>query len=242
MKVYTSAGQGNEKPDTVKWRAVLMFLVFALLLPLALLVAAGRFDWVMGWMYAGMLWLSTIGSRAAVRLKNPELLAERAQYRQGEGVKGWDRVLVPLVGMYGPLAMWIVAGLDERFGWTSRVLPALQWVALVLVALGFAFASWAMVANKFFSAVVRIQKDREHAVVTDGPYRVVRHPGYAGAVLAYLATPVMLDALWAFVPALLTVVALIVRTALEDRTLCQELPGYAEYTRRTRYRLLPGVW
>ena len=99
-----------------------------------------------------------------------------------------------------------------------------------------------MVANRFFSAVVRIQHDRGHKVVRDGPYRIVRHPGYAGGLYTWLTAPLMLGTLWAYIPALLTVCALVVRTALEDRTLIQELPGYAEYTARTRYRLLPGIW
>jgi protein-S-isoprenylcysteine O-methyltransferase Ste14 len=99
-----------------------------------------------------------------------------------------------------------------------------------------------MVANRFFAAVVRIQSDRDHKVVTGGPYRVVRHPGYAGGIWAWLATPLMLGTLWAYIPALLTIAAMVVRTALEDQTLHSELPGYAEYAQHTRYRLLPGVW
>jgi protein-S-isoprenylcysteine O-methyltransferase Ste14 len=89
---------------------------------------------------------------------------------------------------------------------------------------------------------VRIQEDRGHEVVTGGPYRVVRHPGYAGGVWSWLVTPPMLGALWAYVPALLTVAVIVVRTALEDRTLRRELAGYDAYARRTRYRLLPGIW
>jgi protein-S-isoprenylcysteine O-methyltransferase Ste14 len=99
-----------------------------------------------------------------------------------------------------------------------------------------------MVSNRFFSAVVRIQSDRGQHVVTTGPYRFVRHPGYVGALLATVAAPLVLDALWAMVPTLVVVVAVVVRTALEDATLRDELAGYAEYGERTRYRLLPGVW
>jgi protein-S-isoprenylcysteine O-methyltransferase Ste14 len=99
-----------------------------------------------------------------------------------------------------------------------------------------------MLANRFFSAVVRIQTDRGHVVVSDGPYRVMRHPGYAGGMLSYLASPLLLSSLWMFIPAVLTVAAMVARTALEDRTLRAELPGYADYARRVRYRLLPGLW
>ena len=99
-----------------------------------------------------------------------------------------------------------------------------------------------MAANRFFSGTVRIQEEREHRVVTRGPYHYVRHPGYAGAILFDLGTPPALGALWAFIPALLTVIFVFVRTALEDRTLNEELAGYQEYTQQVRYRLLPGVW
>jgi protein-S-isoprenylcysteine O-methyltransferase Ste14 len=174
--------------------------------------------------------------------QHPDLAVERAQYREKTDAKGWDRVLVGAVALYGPLATWLVAGLDFRFGWSPAVPSALRWASAAVVALGMAFAAWAVVANRFFAAVVRIQADRGHKVVSDGPYRVVRHPGYAGGVWSWCVTPLMLGTLWAYVPALLTVAVLVVRTALEDRTLIEELAGYVEYTRRTRYRLLPGIW
>jgi protein-S-isoprenylcysteine O-methyltransferase Ste14 len=108
--------------------------------------------------------------------------------------------------------------------------------------LGYVLSSWALLENRFFSGVVRIQKDRGHQVVSTGPYGFVRHPGYAGALLAYLVTPVLLDSTWAFIPAVLMAGVVILRTALEDRTLQEELPGYKDYARKTRYRLLPGIW
>ena len=114
--------------------------------------------------------------------------------------------------------------------------------ALVLILVGYAIGSWALMENRFFSGVVRIQVERGHQVVTTGPYRWVRHPGYAGALLTYWLTPVLLDSLWTFLPVAAMTVVLIIRTALEDRTLTSELLGYAEYAGRTRFRLLPGIW
>jgi protein-S-isoprenylcysteine O-methyltransferase Ste14 len=99
-----------------------------------------------------------------------------------------------------------------------------------------------MVANTFFSTTYRLQEDRGHAVASSGPYRVVRHPGYVGTIAFELATPIMLGSLWALMLGGLGALLIVVRTALEDRTLQEELPGYAEYTQRTRYRLLPKVW
>jgi len=144
--------------------------------------------------------------------------------------------------MYGPLAVWVVCGLDERFGWSLVVPAAWQWVALGVAVLGMAFSTWAMLENKFFSAAVRIQKDRHQTVVSTGPYRFVRHPGYAGGLVTYLATPFVLDAMWGLIPVVLVITGMFIRTWLEDRTLQEELEGYKDYTQRVRHRLVPGIW
>jgi protein-S-isoprenylcysteine O-methyltransferase Ste14 len=196
----------------------------------------------MGWVYVGLSFFFTAVSRGIALRKNPDLLVERGRSLEAEDVKSWDRALVGLVALYGPLVTLVVAGLQQRFGWEPRISLTLQLVALVVLVLGYLVSTWAMAVNRFFSAVVRIQKDRGQTVVTSGPYRWVRHPAYAAGIPAFLATPVMLDAFWALIPAALVVVGVVVRTALEDRTLQEELEGYAAYAQRVRYRLLPGVW
>lgn len=226
----------------IHWKLLLRFVIFVLLFPVLLFVVAGRLDWVMGWIYAGMIIVFTIASRTAVMLRNPELIRERAQFTKAEAVKSWDRKLVPFVALIGPLAICVVAGLDVRFEWSPQISPIYQIIAMILVAFGYVLATWAMVTNKFFSGVVRIQKDRGHTVVTDGPYRYVRHPGYSGGIICHLATAPALGSIWALIPAALTVCLLILRTALEDRTLRDELDGYGDYAQRVHYRLLPGVW
>ncbi len=115
-------------------------------------------------------------------------------------------------------------------------------VGLALLLAGYALASYALIENAYFSGMVRIQTDRGHQVVSSGPYRWVRHPGYTGALLAYLGTPLLLDSIWALLPAVFLTVALIIRTRLEDQTLQAELDGYRDYAQRVRYRLLPPVW
>jgi protein-S-isoprenylcysteine O-methyltransferase Ste14 len=147
-----------------------------------------------------------------------------------------------VVGLYGPAATMLVAGLDQRWGWSAVVPVGGQVLAALLVTAGYGLAVWAMVENRFFSSVVRIQADRGQYVVTSGPYRIVRHPSYAGAILASLALPFMLDALWSLIPALAMVTAMAIRTALEDRVLGEELDGYQSHAAHTRYRLFPGVW
>jgi protein-S-isoprenylcysteine O-methyltransferase Ste14 len=227
---------------SVNARVLIRFFVFTLLYPAVLFLSAWTLNWAWGWAYYATVILAQIVGRLLVLRLHPELLAERASYRTRTDAKAWDRVMVRLVALYGPLVTWIVAGFDHRLNGSPDVPVALRWVAFLIVLLGAVIANWAMVVNRFFAAVVRIQHDRGHQVISDGPYRFVRHPGYAGGVYTWLAAPAMLGAFWAYIPALLTICALIVRTALEDRTLIDELPGYAEYTRRTRYRLFPGVW
>src|SRR5262249_22901599 len=139
------------------------------------------------------------------------------------------------------LLTMLVAARDVRFGWTRLPLP-LHVAGLAATVLGYAIFLWAMASNAFFAGGVRVQHEREHAVVTRGPYRRVRHPGYAGTIAAQLGTPLLLGSLWAFIPAFLLVLLFVVRTRFEDRTLAEELPGYDAYARRTRFRLLPGIW
>ena len=224
------------------WKLVAGFVIVALLPPAIMFIAAGRTDWWEAWVMVGVLAVTTIVSRVTLIVKHPDLAAERARWTEGQDYKSWDRKLMPIIAIYGPLLMWLVAGLDKRFNGSPQLPLILELATFAVVILGYLFSAWAMVVNRFFSAVVRIQTERGHTVVTTGPYRFVRHPGYAGGAIGYLATPLALGTLWVFVPALLTIAALVIRTALEDRTLQAELPGYAEYTQRTRYRLLPGVW
>jgi protein-S-isoprenylcysteine O-methyltransferase Ste14 len=210
-----------------------------------LFIPAWRLDWVMGWVYVA-LWLLWHSALALILIpRNPELLAERA--RAQKGTKSWDWILLSLVGM-ATMAVGIVAGFDVRLGWTAQVMSGgrvslvLQIAAAAIAALGYALVVWAMEANAFFSETVRIQEDRAQTVATGGPYRIVRHPGYVGSVAFNLAAPIMLGSLWALIPGVLAALAFVVRTALEDRTLQQELAGYVQYTQRTRNRLVPGVW
>jgi len=113
---------------------------------------------------------------------------------------------------------------------------------LLVTVLGYALFLWAMASNAFFAEGVRIQEERGHTVATGGPYRFVRHPGYVGSILATVATPCLLGSPWALIPAIVSGALYVVRTNLEDKTLRQELPGYEQYARQTRHRLLPGVW
>jgi len=174
--------------------------------------------------------------------RHPGLLAERQNIENIQTVKAWDKVLAPLMALSIGLPLVIVAGLDHRFGWSSAFPLWLILLGFFLIAFGYAFAVWALVENRFFSSVVRIQTDRGHVVCDSGPYQIVRHPGYAGNLLPLLGIVLALSSLWTLIPAAVALVIAVIRTALEDRTLQEELPGYKEYARRVRYRLFPGIY
>jgi protein-S-isoprenylcysteine O-methyltransferase Ste14 len=204
-----------------------------------LFLSSGHLDWPMAWVYVGARTAIAAVSMFAIASKAPQLLEER--FRPGEDAKAWDRPLVTVTMLFWP-AIFVVIGLDRRFGWSSVPTLAIRLIALTVSLFGDALSKWAAASNRFYSRIVRIQRDREHTVITDGPYRYVRHPGYAGALVTALATPIALGSLWALVCSVLLGLPLVLRTALEDRTLHKELLGYAEYAQQTRYRLLPGIW
>ncbi len=213
--------------------------VGTLLIALALFLAAGRWDWLHGWLYVAVILAVQAVNVIVLLPRSPDLLAERSGV--GEGAKPYD-VLLAVLMAYNSLLAGLIGGLDERFGGSPEFAPWLVAAGVVVAVAGGLLTTWAMAANRFFSGVVRIQADRGHTVSDAGPYRLVRHPGYVGALLFALATPLVLGSTWALAVAALAVAVTFVRTALEDRVLHAELPGYAAYARRVRYRLLPGAW
>lgn len=198
--------------------------------------SAGRLDWANAW---ALLGLSFVAGLAFTFSLDRELAAERKNVKAG---KNWDKVLVGISVFLGPMAVWITAGLDQRFHWSGSVSRSVFAAALTAAVLAAVLIIWAMRSNRFFSAVVRIQKDRGHTVADGGPYRFIRHPGYTGMAVFTLVTPLILGSYWALVPAAVTASVMMLRTIMEDSTLHQELDGYADYARRVRYRLLPAVW
>jgi protein-S-isoprenylcysteine O-methyltransferase Ste14 len=216
-------------------RLIQVFAQF-LMIAVILFVSAGTLTWLWAWVYiaagVGILMVN-----AAVMPR--ELIAERGAAKQN--VKTWDKWIAGAMLVLS-IAIFLAAGLDERFSWSPEMWLAIHLFGLLGLVAGQLLFTWAMVSNKFFSTAVRIQTDRGQAVETGGPYRFVRHPGYVGYIVSTLATPLLLGSWWAMVPAALLTGGMIVRTALEDRTLQEELEGYTEYAARVRYRLVPGVW
>lgn len=200
---------------------------------------AGRLDWAPGWLYLAMITINAGINYAYILRTNPELIASRM--RMGKGTKTWDKIWM---GAFTPifLAVYVVAALDAgRYGWSA--MPFLLWpLGLALFLPGTILFTWSMAVNPFFEKTVRIHTERGHRVIDTGPYRYVRHPGYVGFVGWAVSAPLLLCSWWAFIPSVLSVIAIFIRTALEDRTLREELPGYIEYASRVRYRLIPLIW
>lgn len=231
-------------PSTaISWQRLLMKLFIMMGLTAGVLFgSSGHLDWGMAWVYIGMVTIFTVCSRIVLLRKHPDLIIERAESFKKDNVKSWDKVLMPLIALVGPVIILTIAGLDLRFEWTGELPLSFQFTGLFMTLIGFLWGVWATVVNTFFSAVVCIQQERGHTVITSGPYQYMRHPGYAGGVLAHCGTPIMLGSLWALIPSVTVVCALVVRTALEDKILLKELDGYRDYASMVRYRLLPGVW
>jgi protein-S-isoprenylcysteine O-methyltransferase Ste14 len=223
-------------------RQWIRLVVVYLLIPLVLLVCGGDFGWWQAWVYSLLIVAAGPGGRFWAERRHPGLMAERQNMEKAQSAKTWDKVLAPLMALSVSFPLVIVAGLDHRFGW-SPVFPL--WLIVpgfLLISLGYAFASWALAENRFFSSVVRIQVDRGHVVCDTGPYRFVRHPGYAGNILALPGMVLALSSMWTLIPAAVALIIAVIRTVLEDQTLQDELPGYSDYARRVRYRLIPGIY
>jgi protein-S-isoprenylcysteine O-methyltransferase Ste14 len=204
-----------------------------------LFLAAGRIDLPRAWLFGVVLLASFLIGGLVVVHRSPEIVNQRGEKKPG--TRWWDRLFI---AGYVPLifAIPLVAGLDVgRFHWSSMgTRSALLGVAMHILA--GALLAWAMMTNPHFETMVRIQAERNHQVVSAGPYRFVRHPGYVAGILLSVSVPLIVGSLWALIPAGMIALLYVVRTALEDQTLRQELPGYDQYTTHTEHRLFPLIW
>jgi protein-S-isoprenylcysteine O-methyltransferase Ste14 len=213
--------------------------IFLVLTAVILFLAAGRLNWTWAWVFLGICLVSVTINGAFMLRTSPETIAERGRPKE---TKDWDKVVGSLWALALYLVLPLVAGLDVRFRWSGELDAAWHIAGAIVLALGLGLAGWAMIANAYFSTAVRIQSDRGHTVCRTGPYRFVRHPGYVGFMLQSLGTPCLLGSLWALIPGITAAALMIIRTALEDRLLQAELPGYQDYVQEVRYRLVPGIW
>jgi len=231
----------NDLKRLINPRVIILLLFFIVLIPFLPLLISWSWDWWEAWIYGILSILGFVVSRVLAARRQPGLIVERSHYMQHVNTQSWDIKLAPLMGLSGILVM-VVAGLDALLGWSPSFSLPVKILALVFILGGYALSSYALIENRFFSGTVRLQTDRGQQVVSSGPYRWLRHPGYAGALLVYFVTPLFLDSALAFLPTLLTAGLYGIRTSLEDKFLQDELEGYRDYAKRVRYRLFPGIW
>jgi len=203
-------------------------------------VSAGHFNIPRAWIFFSIAFTMALINSIILYRHAPDLLNQRGELKKD--VKTWDKVLLLIYFSVLLLIIPVIAGLDVgRFTWSGLGIPFMV-LGIALYLFSNLFILWSMLTNRHFEAMVRIQKDRDHKVISTGPYRIVRHPGYVGMALTSIIIPLIIGSLYALIPGGICFVVVIIRTNLEDKTLQNELEGYAEFTKKTRYRLLPGIW
>jgi protein-S-isoprenylcysteine O-methyltransferase Ste14 len=228
----------NRKLERSGVNRIFQVLGSLMLFGVILFVAAGRLDWWEAWIFLAIYLVGVLFNGLWSMRHNPEMLNERG--RIGANAKSWDKV-IGIFYMVFLVAIFVLAGLDERFSWS--VVPL--WV-VILGGVGFALAMalnfWVMRSNTYLSTFVRIQDERGHTTVTGGPYRFVRHPMYIGILFMSWGMPLLMGSWWALIPGVLNIILFFIRTSLEDKTLQAELVGYKDYVKKVHYRLIPGIW
>ncbi|MHC4534152.1 MAG: methyltransferase family protein [Planctomycetota bacterium] len=207
-----------------------------------LFISAGHINIFRAWCYLVICFIGMFGGIAVVSKFDPELVNQRGLWKKQKDTQGWDKIILRTYVFFGFYALPVIIGLDVgRFQWSNLGIH-FGIGGCVLFILGAVLIHWAMLVNRHFEATVRIQRDRGHRVMTKGPYRIVRHPGYVGVMLWGISTPLIIGSIYGLIPGGIAVILMIIRTSLEDKLLRCELNGYIEYTKRVRYRLLPGLW
>lgn len=228
--------------DKITPAQIVYMVVFMIAIPAIVLVLSGDWFWVEGWLFG--IWYLIMDSSIVIYLyfKDPALLAERFRKSGTGGQKGWDRYFLLVIGL-GFFAWLVIMPLDaKRYEWTSGFpdwLKALGGIGL-LISLFFLYRSFT--DNPFLSPLVRIQRERNHKVVTTGVYSFVRHPMYLGAILMFIGAPLLLGSMYGIMLGGLLSLFLVIRIFGEEKMLIEELEGYVDYTKKVKYRLLPFIW
>ena len=223
----------------MKTKFLLRILITSIVFSVILFLCAGTFDYFQGWIFFGTNIITSLMNFWSVR-NDPELIAERSKI--GGGAKSWDKKILGLSAFIYLLYL-IISGLDSgRFDWSPDFHWSLYVLGFVMTILGQVLFLAAKKENRFFSSVVRIQTERGQVVCDTGVYKIVRHPGYSGMMVSMLALPLITGSAWSIIPTVISIALLFLRTHLEDETLKNELPGYIEYTRTTKQKLIPKIW
>lgn len=219
------------------------FLIKTLFTPIIfsviLFICSGKLNYFQGWIFLATNLVSGLMNFGSIR-NDPELMTERS--RVAKNAKSWDKRILGLSALTYILTV-VVAGLDSgRFQWSPNFHWSIYVLGISLTFIGQTIFFAARKENKFFSSIVRIQTDRGHTVCDTGIYKIVRHPGYSGMTISLLAIPLITGSIWCFIPTVISVILLFIRTSFEDDALKKELSGYNEYIQKTKNRLIPKIW
>lgn len=220
-------------------KSFLRIFLYLLFISSVIFISAGKVSYWQGWFLIIASFVSLTAFNFAL-IDKKELFLERI--KPGPGVKIWDRYIVLFIQLFNTILL-IIGSLDAgRFHWSPPCPDYIYVISYCTFFLGYLIIICAMRTNAYFSSVVRIQADRGQQVTDTGPYKFIRHPGYTGVILYALSMPLMLGSLWAYIPSMCLVAIMVLRAYLEDKALKRELEGYLQYSLRTKYRLLPGIW
>ncbi len=225
----------NTPTRDIKKAAILRVGLGLPIIALIIILPSGKWDYWQGWLYLVIIYTPLAFTLAYLLKNDPALLERRMRTREKETAQ---KKIIGLSLIYF-LVLFMLPGLDVRYGW-SNVPPWVSIIADLLVLTGYLIFVWVLTVNSYLSRVIEV--DASQKVITTGPYAVVRHPMYVGISLLCIASPVALGSFWALIPALLIIPILVARIRNEEQVLLRDLPGYAEYTQKVKYRLLPGIW
>lgn len=219
-------------------KRIIQLMLTSILIMAVLFASAGTFDYPEAWTLIEVYLIALLTGGVYVGLKNPEVINARGRWRGG--IKKQELVIVTLYSI-AALMLLIVAGLDFRYKW-SLVPQELKLLGIASVFISMAIAYWTMYVNAYLAVLVKVDKKHGQRVITTGPYRHVRHPLYVSLIISLLGMPLILGSYIALIPGVFAIFFLSVRVVFEEQTLMKELKGYRQYMKKTKYRLVPGVW
>ncbi len=232
-----SYGEKELQKQAAKYMAVVMLQRITGLA--CFLSAAGKLSHIRGWIYFSIYFIVSIITLLIMSYKHRETLSERG--KKHDNTKSWDIICLCVYVPSAFYLIYIAAGLDVRFGWSYLPMP-FMYAGLVLYAVSAVMGIWPVMENKHFESISRIQNDRKQTVITTGPYKLIRHPGYSAIIIWALSVPMLFGSLFSGLVSAVIIITIIIRTYLEDSMLKKELSGYSEYADRVKYKLVPFIW
>lgn len=207
---------------------------------LVFFLTSGEINILRAWIYIGIYAIGGLIIGVTLLKKSPRLLNDRGKMQ--EGTKQFDKYIILTYFLFAIVITPFVAGIDRRFNLIELLPSFYLYIGIILYIFSTIFSIWPMLHNPFFEGTIRIQREKNHNVINTGPYKIVRHPGYLGMLLGSISLPLALGSLLAFIPLVIMIILIFIRTYYEDTTLQKELTGYSEYCKEVKYRIIPFIW